>query len=102
MNGGEGNGSSVGQIGDEGNGSSVSQVGDEGNAMNDGQIGGEGNALKDGQTGDKSVKKWLPIPAATGDEEKNGNGKQVSFVPFSIRGRRPSQNFRTSLTPIFE
>lgn len=45
---------------------------------------------------------FIPV-AFTVDQGIDQNARSiVPFVPFSIRGRRPSQNFSTKLTTIFE
>lgn len=51
-----------------------------------------------GSSGGRTNTKWVEV-----NVENNQNASNLpAFIPFKIRGRRPSENFRTNLQPIFE
>lgn len=51
---------------------------------------------------DSTLRRWKPIPVAAEHQPNQPNNTRISIIPFSIRGRRPSQGFTTKLKPVFE
>lgn len=69
-----------------------------------GGVAGSSDSIGSNVVGDNA--RFVPIPNAV-DEQKNDTNdasatRSMPFVPFSIRGRRPSKSFTTKLTTIFE
>lgn len=54
-----------------------------------------------GFSGGRTVSKWVNVNMLNNENDRNASNLPP-FIPFKIRGRRPSANFRTTLEPIFE